>query len=138
MVLYIYNITQCTYVPGSTNPRGKEPEVKNELEHWSDPDYQISEKKYSPAAKTLMEKSALKYASEHPELRVVIMNPNLIMGPVLSTDIPKKGSLPMLLSILTGKMIQKIPNGSMSIIDVRDLAAMELVALKKEDAEGKN
>ena len=54
--------------------------MKNELEHWSDPDFQISQGKYSPAAKTLMDKYSLKYAEEHPELKVVVLNPNMIMG----------------------------------------------------------
>ncbi len=54
--------------------------MKNEIDHWSDPDFQISQGKYSPAAKTLMDKTALKYGEDHPELRVVIFNPNGIVG----------------------------------------------------------
>ena len=65
---------------GSTNPKEGEPPVKNEIDHWSDPDFQISKGKYSPAAKTMMDKAALKYAEDHPELKVAILNPNLIMG----------------------------------------------------------
>ncbi len=65
---------------GSTNPKDGEPPLKKELEHWSDPDFQISKGKYSPAAKTLMEKAALKYAEEHKDIKIAILNPNLIVG----------------------------------------------------------
>ena len=68
------------YLLGSTNPKDGEPAKKNELEHWSDPDFQISKGKYSPAAKTLMDKAVLKYGEDHPEIRIVVLNPNMIMG----------------------------------------------------------
>eukprot|EP00094_Tigriopus_californicus_P001268 TCALIF_01229-PA protein Name:"Similar to A Dihydroflavonol-4-reductase (Dianthus caryophyllus)" AED:0.36 eAED:0.42 QI:0/0/0/0.28/1/1/7/0/310 len=122
---------------GSTNPKEGEPPVKNEMDHWSDPDYQISQGKYSPAAKTLMDQAALQYGKDHPELRVVVLNPNLIMGPMFQPDLPAKGSLNMLLSILKRERLDKIPNGSMSIIDVRDLAALELAAVENPHAAGR-
>eukprot|EP00095_Tigriopus_kingsejongensis_P005143 maker-scaffold100_size373717-snap-gene-2.53 protein:Tk05143 transcript:maker-scaffold100_size373717-snap-gene-2.53-mRNA-1 annotation:"hypothetical protein" len=96
---------------GSTNPKTGEPSLKNEMEHWSDPDYQISQGKYSPAAKTLMDKAALEYGQQHPELRVVILNPNLIMGPMFQPQLPEKGSLPMLSKIIKGERMETTPNG---------------------------
>lgn len=122
---------------GSTNPKEGEPPVKNELDHWSDPDYQISQGKYSPAAKTLMDQAALQYGKDHPELRVVVLNPNLIMGPMFQPELPEKGSLKMLLAILKRERLEKIPNGSMSVIDVRDLAALELAAVENPEAKGR-
>ena len=65
---------------GSTNPKEGQPEIKNEIDHWSDPDFQISKGKYSPAAKTLMDKAALAFGEEHPEVRIVIFNPSMILG----------------------------------------------------------
>ncbi len=65
---------------GSTNPKEGDPPLKKEMEHFSDPDFQISKGKYSPAAKTLMEKAAFKFAEEHKDIKVAIVNPNLIMG----------------------------------------------------------
>ncbi len=65
---------------GSTNPKEGQPAVKNEIDHWSDPEFQISKGKYSPAAKTLMDKAALKFGEDHPEMRVAIFNPSMIMG----------------------------------------------------------
>ena len=65
---------------GSTNPKEGQPDIKNELDHWSDHNYQISKGKYSPAAKTLMDKTALAFGEEHPDIRVVIFNPSMILG----------------------------------------------------------
>lgn len=65
---------------GSTNPKDGEPAMKNEIDHWSDPEFQISRGKYSPAAKTLMDRAALEFGESHPDLRIVIFNPSMILG----------------------------------------------------------
>lgn len=67
----------------------------------------------------------------------LISNIYPLPGPVLSTNLPDRNSVNMLAKILKGEMMAKIPNDSMSIIDVRDLAALELAALRKEDAKGR-
>ena len=56
---------------------------------------------------------------------------------MFQTELPK-GSLSFLLKILKGEMLTKVNNGSMSIIDVRDLAAMELAALADPNAKGED
>ena len=81
---------------GSTNPPGHKNDIhKNEVLHWSDPDVQVSNSRYSPAAKTLMEIAALHEVgrNKHNEVvdeerafcapRLCIMNPNLVLGPQL-------------------------------------------------------
>ncbi len=124
---------------GSMNPpadRGGEPSVKSEA-HWSDPLQQIGVGKYSPAAKTLMEALALRRMEESDgALRVCIFNTSLIAGPDLG---PTPGpSARFLASILNGeRMADTVPDGSMSIIDVRDLAALHLAAYADDDASGR-
>ena len=49
---------------------------------------------------------------------------------------PASGSLPFLVKILRKEMLSKIPNGSMSLIDVRDLAALEIAAIENKEAKG--
>ncbi|MFP4597795.1 MAG: NAD-dependent epimerase/dehydratase family protein [Persicimonas sp.] len=120
---------------GSCNPPGEEPAVKRELDHWSDPAQQISVEKYSPAAKTLMERLAMGLG-EKLGIRVCIMNPSLILGPAFQPDTPD--SLAFLGKILRGeRMGQRAPDGSMSIIHVDDLAALHVSALEKDDASGR-
>lgn len=119
---------------GSTNPPGGEPQPKNELEHWSDPEQQESVGKWSPAAKTRMENRALELSDD--ALRVAIMNPSMIIGPSFAPDPP--GGLTFLRAILAGeRMADGAPDGSMSLIDPRDLAALHVAALEQPEAQGR-
>lgn len=121
---------------GSTNPPEGEPPVKDEILHWSDPEQQIAVGKYSPAAKTLMEKKILEMMQTHPNLRVSILNPSMIAGPAFQDQPP---------SVLTSarailkkeRMADSIPNGSMSMIAVNDLAKLHIAALENESASGR-
>lgn len=120
---------------GSTNPPDGEPPLKRELEHWSDADQQIAVEKFSPAAKTLMERLALALG-DRLGIRVSILNPSLILGPAYQPDPPS--SLRFLASILAGeRMADHVPDGSMSIIDVRDLARLHVAALEDPNASGR-
>jgi nucleoside-diphosphate-sugar epimerase len=122
---------------GSTNPPDGEPEVKHEDTAWSDPDQQVADGKYSPAAKTRMEQTALsRMAAGGGVPRVVILNPSLIAGPAFQDDPPSH--LGFFRSILAGeRWADGAPDGSMSMIDVRDLAAMHLAALDQQHARGR-
>lgn len=120
---------------GSTNPPEGEPDVKTEANAWSDADQQISVEKFSPAAKTLMERLAIALG-ERLSIRVSIMNPSLILGPAFQPEMPS--SLNFIRAILAGeRMTERAPNGSMSIIDVRDLAKLHVAALTSSDAAGR-
>jgi len=121
---------------GSTNPPEGEPPIKDELVHWSDPEQQIGVGKHSPAAKTLMEKKALEMMAAHPNLRVAILNPSMIAGPAFQDEPPSV--LNSMRGILKKeRMADSVPNGSMSMIDVNDLAKLHIAALENETASGR-
>ena len=136
---------------GSTNPVGLTDETpKSEVLHWSDPKQQIAAGKFSPAAKTLMEVSCLKSVGRNQRNEVVnaelakgaprlcILNPNLILGPQLKPGEISGNSLPFLTRILKGEAMNKqIPNDSMSVIDVRDLAALHVACAEQSSASGR-
>eukprot|EP00747_Dinoflagellata_sp_TGD_P165609 gnl/TRDRNA2_/TRDRNA2_187112_c0_seq1.p1 gnl/TRDRNA2_/TRDRNA2_187112_c0~~gnl/TRDRNA2_/TRDRNA2_187112_c0_seq1.p1 ORF type:complete len:346 (+),score=61.46 gnl/TRDRNA2_/TRDRNA2_187112_c0_seq1:55-1092(+) len=136
---------------GSTNPPGLAGDVpKNEIEHWSDPEFQKQNGRWSPAAKTLMEIGALKEVGRNQRNEVVdaaaadgaprlcIMNPNLILAPQLNPGPIAGNSIPMVTGILKGeRMNEMIPNDSMSIIDCRDLAALHVACAERPDASGR-
>ncbi len=84
-----------------------------------------------------MEAVALRIAEDAgDELRVSIMNPSLILGPAFQPDLPS--SLDFLRRILAGEsMSEEIPQGSMSIIDARDLATLHVKAFEHSDAHGR-
>lgn len=122
---------------GSTNPPQGEPTIKNEVDHWSDPDAQIAAGKFSPAAKTLMDRTALARMSESGDaLRVSVINPSMIAGPAFQPE--PVASLRAFHAIIEGRrMGDAIPNGSMSMIDVRDLAKLHVNALVSPTASGR-
>ena len=72
-----------------------------------------------------MEKAAFRLAGEN-HLRLSIILPSMIVGPVLMPHHEHKG----LRQLMQGETWhERIPNDSMSMIDVRDLAALFLAAM---------
>ncbi|MBF2756028.1 MAG: NAD-dependent epimerase/dehydratase family protein [Gammaproteobacteria bacterium AqS3] len=122
---------------GSMNPPGDEPELKNELDHWSDDAAQIAAGKFGPAGKTRLDRGALAAMQESGgRLRTAVINPSLVTGPVYQPD--PVGQLRLIRDILKGeRMAESIPNDSMSIIDVRDLAQLHIAALLNPNASGR-
>ena len=127
----VKNVVICSST-SSTNPIPWPP-VKNEVDHWSDEALQCRAKKYTSAAKTVMEKSAFRFAGEN-HIRMSVFLPSMIVGPVVMPGHVHKG----LLRLVRGETMHKqIPNNSMSMIDVRDLAALFLAACENPHACGR-
>ena len=82
-----------------------------------------------------MDEAALKFGEDHPDIRIVIFNPSMIVGPMFHPDM--HGSLAFFKDILSqGDQLKEVPDDSMSFIDVRDLAQLELAALENKNAKG--
>lgn len=136
---------------GSTNAPGLTNDVpKQEHVHWSDHEAQIAAGRFSPAAKTLMDLRSLEAvgrdrtnavsdeARAKTAPRLCILNPNLVLGPQLQPGPVRGNSLPWVARILRGEsMSEGVPNDSMSIIDVRDLAALHVAAAEQRTASGR-
>lgn len=122
---------------GSTNPPGDEPELKHEMDHWSDPEQQLEAGKFAPAAKTLMDRKILeKMAGSNGKLRTATINPSLIAGPCFQPG--PVNSLKMFAAVIKGeRYADGAPNRSMSIIDARDLAKLHVAALTNPEAHGR-
>jgi nucleoside-diphosphate-sugar epimerase len=122
---------------GSTNPPDGEPILKNEVLHWSDPDRQLRDKKYAAVGKTRLDRIVLdKMAMTNGAFRVAVINPSMIVGPAFQPE--PVVSLVRFAGILRGeRMADRIPNSSMSLTDVRDLAALHVAALENPVASGR-
>ena len=122
---------------GSTNPPGPEPAPKREMDHWSDPDIQLQAGKFSPAAKTLMDRAVLKKADgSGGRLRGITINPSMIVGACFQDE--PVASLKSFKAILDGdRMADAAPNWSMSMIHVQDLARLHIAALENPQASGR-
>ncbi len=127
----VKNVIICSST-SSTNPVPCPP-VKNEVEHWSDEAEQCRAKKYTSATKTVMEKAAFRFAGEN-HIRMSVFLPSMIVGPVV---IPAQVHRGLKQLIEGGRWHEQIPNSSMSMIDVRDLAALFVSAYENPEACGR-
>jgi dihydroflavonol-4-reductase len=85
-------------------------------------------------SKTLAEQAAWEFVAQPGvELELSVVNPVGIYGPALSKDIST--SLQMIKSMLDGS-IPAIPRISFGIVDVRDVAALHLLAMTAPQASG--
>ena len=134
--LNIKNVIICSST-SSTNPV---PPVqnKNEIDHWSDVQEQYRAKKYTSAAKAVMEKAAMTFADEH-DIRLSILLPTLMLGPALLPNHCTEGFTGVLNQMVKGGASRhsRIPNGSNSMIYTEDIAKLFLAAYESPKAQGR-
>jgi nucleoside-diphosphate-sugar epimerase len=121
----------------STNPIPPVP-VKNEIDHWSDADAQCAQKKYTSAAKTVMEREAMALAAANG-IRLRILLPTLMLGPALLPAHGETGVLAALKRMLKGEkgLHDTAPNDSASMAHIDDIAALFLAAYESPTAKGR-
>jgi len=86
-------------------------------------------------SKTLAEKTAWEIMGKAKRTNdFSTINPTLILGPLLDNDPGTSGAL--ILRLLTGS-VPASPRFYLPIVDVRDVAAMHLLALEKDEARAK-
>lgn len=86
-------------------------------------------------SKTIAERAAWDLVSEKgAKQRLAVINPGAIIGPVLSDD--RSFSLELIERLMKGAM-PALPRLGFSLVDVRDVAALELLAMTTPDAGGK-
>ena len=86
-------------------------------------------------SKTIAERAAWDLAAERGATdRLAVVNPGAIIGPALSDD--RSFSLELIERLMTGDM-PAMPKLGFSLVDVRDVAELELLAMTSPDAGGK-
>jgi len=99
---------------------------------WTDPD-SPDNSAYS-RSKTLAEKAAWDYvAGEGAGLELTVINPALVLGPVMAGD--PGASVSLVLKMLKGDL-PGYPKMGFGVIDVRDVAELHIRALTQPDAAG--
>jgi dihydroflavonol-4-reductase len=85
-------------------------------------------------AKTIAERAAWAWhKTEGGALELVTVNPSLVLGPVLGSDF--SASLEAVRKLLDGS-IPALPHFGFSLVDVRDIAALQLLAMTTPSAAG--
>jgi nucleoside-diphosphate-sugar epimerase len=132
----VKNIVICSST-SSTNPIPPVP-IKNEVDHWSDEQQQCQAKKYTSATKTVMEKAAIKFATENDQ-RLCIIIPTGMYGPVVLPEHMNHNPHVWLQRLINGGegRYEKVPNDSHSMIHLHDLAVLFLAAFENPSASGR-
>ena len=112
--------------------------VKNEVDHWSDPEQQCREKKYTSATKAVMERAAMALAGEHG-VRLCILLPTGMHGPMVLPKHGEEGFMGAIARMLRGEKGRhdQAPNDSTSMAHIEDVAALFLAAYENPEAEGR-
>ena len=85
-------------------------------------------------AKTIAERAAWAWhKAEGGELELVTVNPALVLGPVLGSDF--SASIEVVKKLLDGS-IPALPHFGFNVVDVRDIAALHLLAMTTPSAAG--
>ena len=132
----VKNVLICSST-ASTNPN-IEIEEKNEIDHWSDESTQVKNKKFTSAAKTVMEKRAIKFCREN-NIRLCILLPTGLYGELLMPDHLRHNPYSWLDRLLNGGEPRHAicPDDSISMIHTEDLAKLFLNAYECDSCEGR-
>ncbi|OUU76246.1 MAG: hypothetical protein CBC29_00575 [Methylococcaceae bacterium TMED69] len=132
----IRNVLICSST-ASTNPN-IHIEEKNEIDHWSDESTQIKNKKFTSAAKTVMEKRAIKFCEEN-NIRLCILLPTGLYGELLIPGHLRHNPYAWLDRLLNGGEPRHAicPDDSISMIHTEDLAELFLNAFECDSCEGR-
>ncbi|MBX2812052.1 MAG: NAD-dependent epimerase/dehydratase family protein [Myxococcales bacterium] len=103
-------------------------------EHWNTTS-SLSHLPYS-YSKTLAEKEAWKIAEGQQQWRLVVLNPSAIYGPGIRVH-DKSESFNLLRQLGDGSLATGVPNISMGVVDVRDVAEAHLRAAYIPTASGR-
>ena len=91
-----------------------------------------------PKSKTLAEKAAWDYVNkleDDKKFELVVTNPSLVIGPLLSVVTSGSASIEFIQKLLTNNY-PTLANISFNIVDVRDVAACHISAMEKAGAAG--
>ena len=116
---------------------GRDDEIDEDFsfneEHWTD----VNHKNTSAYAKskTLAEKAAWEFIEKDSSgMELSVVNPAMVFGPVLEEDYGT--SVGVILEMMSGNY-PMVPNMDMGIVDVRDVADLQLLAMTRPEAAGK-
>ncbi|XP_010906828.1 phenylacetaldehyde reductase [Elaeis guineensis] len=118
-------------LPNPSWPAG----VVYDEDSWTDIDYCKKLEFWYPASKTLAERAAWEFAAKEG-LDVVVINPGMVLGPMLHPAIGVCATI--LLHLIQGRDVGGILNSYMGCVDVRDVALAHILLYEKPSARGRH
>lgn len=86
-------------------------------------------------SKVRAERAAWEYAREHPSLELTVLNPHLVLGPLLPGMKDARSSLALIHQVEQGKL-PIAPRFQVGCVDVRDVARAHVLAMTSPQAAG--
>lgn len=88
-------------------------------------------------SKVMAEKKAWQLSEQQENWKLVVINPSFVVGPPLTLRSSSE-SLTFMRDILSGKFFLGAPHLELGYVDVRDVAQAHILALEKDEAEGRH
>lgn len=132
----VTNVLLCSST-SSTNPPVPVA-VKTEANAVSDAEQQMAAGKFTAAEKIVMEQAAQAFCEQN-KMRLAILLPTMMLGPVILPQHLSGDSLRLLVALAQGKQAwhEQVPAGSMSLSHIEDVAALFMAAYEKPTAQGR-
>jgi nucleoside-diphosphate-sugar epimerase len=127
----VQRVVVTSSVAAVRNFRGPLPDRPLNEEDWTDP----TQTQLTPytRSKTIAERAAWDFMGEHDaSAQLAVVNPSAILGPTLGAD--HSSSLELVQRLLGG--MPGMPRLSFSVVDVRDVAELHLLAMSSPQAAG--
>ncbi|GAB3578510.1 SDR family oxidoreductase [Calidifontibacter terrae] len=100
-------------------------------EDWTDLSGEVPVAPY-PTSKTLAERAAWEFAKDHPQTQLAVVNPVAILGPPLGRD--SGTSVELIERLMKG--LPGVPDVAFGVVDVRDVADLQVRAMTDPEAAG--
>jgi len=110
---------------------------KNPSHLWTEADWNDTTTLSYAYSKLAAEKAAWDFAKEHPELKLITINPCFVMGPVYSSYNSTSTSVGWIVKFFDGSSSDGVKQNNSGIIDVRTVSAMHIAAMEKDGAHGR-
>src|SRR5690606_1653208 len=96
----------------------------------------VSHQPYS-FSKVQAEKKAWEIAKAQNNWELIVINPSFVMGPSIA-DSSDSESITLVKDLIKGKFKMGIPALYFGFVDVRDVARAHVIALEKDEVEGRH
>ncbi|WP_423822933.1 NAD-dependent epimerase/dehydratase family protein [Salinisphaera sp. SPP-AMP-43] len=112
--------------------------IKTEATALSDAEHQMAQGKFTAAEKIVMETAAQDFCVEH-QMRLCVFLPTMMLGPtVLPQHLDSDSHRFLIALVRDGKAVHEtVPQGSMSVSHVADVAKLFVNAYERPDARGR-
>jgi nucleoside-diphosphate-sugar epimerase len=126
----VERVVLTSSIAAITSGRDRHDTTVHTEQDWADLEHSAAYAK----SKTLAERAAWDFVAEHPRLELVVVNPGLVLGPVLRSESTTSTDV---VRMLLARSVPGSPRLAFAPVDVRDIAIGHRLAMERPEAAGK-